>query len=112
MKHSSRKVWARRVAAWQKSGKTAPEYASRLGVHPQTLYGWKYKLAREETAEDGPRAAAVPVTFVEVLPSSALLPPQAEPFELHLVDGHRVIVPAHFDPESLRRLLAVMEQGA
>ena len=95
--------------AWQKSGKSAREYAERIGVHPQTLYRWKCKLSREEAVEDEP---AVPVTFVEVLPSSALSPPQAEPFDLRLDGGHRVSVPAHFDPESLRRLLDVMEQRA
>ena len=109
VKQSLRKMWSKRVAAWQKSGQSAREYATQLGVHPQTLYSWKHKLAREESSE---KESHAPVAFVEVLTDSALSPPQTGAFELHLEGGHCITVPAHFDPVSLRRLLDVMERRA
>lgn len=118
MRRATRQTWATRVEAWQKSGMTAREYAAEIGVNPKTLSYWKWRFRREaeEPAAQQPGASdaeqSSPVTFVEVLPSAALSPPQAEPFIVHVAGERRVTVPAHFDPESLRRLLAVLEQAS
>lgn len=119
MKRTSQNDWAKRVKAWKKSGKTAQEYADQIGVSPQTLYRWRGKLrkkatkAGEEMRLPDVAAACQPaslVPFVEVLPSAVAVP-SATPFEVHVDRGRRITVPTNFDPESLRRLLCVIEEA-
>lgn len=61
------KTWAKRVAAWRRSGLTAPEFASKEGVSPRTLRYWAWRLER----------AAEP-TLLRVV-STATVPDRAAP---------------------------------
>jgi transposase-like protein len=94
----SRRRWssddAREVlAAQEHSGLSVAAFAAQVGLDPQRLYVWR----RRFVAEGG-----VP-TFVELARTAG------ERMEIVLRSGHVVRVPDSFEPESLRRLLEVLE---
>ena len=39
-------VWEERVEAQRRSGMTIKAYAAKIGVNPNTLSGWRWKLRR------------------------------------------------------------------
>lgn len=109
---TSRDEWKKLVERWRESGLTAEQYAAELGINAGTLKFWKYKLGRPQTATEvrqpGPKKSkregrALPL--VEVKPT--VLAATAE-FELELGGGKRLRIPASFEAEALRRLLAVL----
>lgn len=124
MARESREVWSERVARWIQSGQSGPEFAEAIGVNVWTLRKWRQRLSQQERCavqalEAGPsprgrrsRAAVQrsPLEFVEVL-TGAPPPhePSGEPLELVLGRGRSVRVRAGFDPQTLQRLLAVLE---
>jgi transposase len=109
---ANRDEWRRRVARWAKSGKSAEEFAAAGGFHPATLRHWKYRLRRDEeeggAARDRRRSARARGDWplVEVLGAPAM----DLRFEVELRGGRRVRVPAQFDVDALRHLLAVLEE--
>lgn len=120
MARETRQVWAKRVERWIDSGLTAREFAAEIGVNPNTLASWRWRLGEEAgpPARQGPGTAVPP--FVEVItgttsggePAAAeveVAPSGPEPLELVLVGGHRLRIPVYFDPGSLRRVLAALE---
>ena len=119
MKREGREVWEQRVRRLAESGLTAREFAAELGVNVHTLNAWKWKLgsggdgvgAPAESSRSRPESAA---RFIEVVPSRSMRSPgdaeaAPEPFELVLRDGVRVRVPARFDAQALRALVAALE---
>jgi hypothetical protein len=120
----SRKVWAKRVERWRESGQTAIEYGAAHGVNADRLRHWGWQIEREKreaatttsampTPEPMAKAEVV-VPFVEVQrrPSSVTAlnakPTKPEPVEIITPNGLVVRVPAHFDDQTLRRVLAVV----
>jgi len=112
MGRESCEVWTKRVERWRDSGLSASEFAAEIGVNPNSLrhWGWRVKAERRR-AESKPSAMeADALTWVEVsAPEAAPTPsplPSAptEKIELVLASGLVVRVPAHFEPEALRRL--------
>jgi transposase len=103
---ATRADWARRVARWEKSGLTRSEFAAREGVKATTL-GWWRSALRRAAAE--PITALVPqaMSFVEV--ASVGVEATHERIEVELRNGRVVRVPASFDEDALRRVLAVAE---
>lgn len=97
MARATRHEWAKRVDQWRRSGLTAKQFAARAGISARSLSWWKWQLAR------GARTAPPVVEVVGTLSRSV------GPFELVLDERVQVRIPADFDPESLRRLLAVLE---
>ena len=130
MGRESREVWGKRVARWRDSGLSAREFGDEVGVNPRTLTYWAWRLGREAGAAPAakprrrrphlpvPKPPAVvatspaPVTWLEVVtdadPAERATSRSAPAFELLLV-GRTIRVPAGFDAESLRRLIAVVE---
>jgi hypothetical protein len=121
-----RKVWAKRVERWRESGQTAMEYAVAHGLNPDRLryWGWQLaKAARGEAAatvgsaakrEESTKTGTV-VPFIEVQRRPAMVVEKAEsstapaePIEIVAPNGLRVRVPARFDQEALRRVLAAV----
>lgn len=108
---TARAEWAKRVERWADSGLTAKEFAAELGINPRSLVFWKWQLKRDArvmtTGGDArpkraPRRAKVPM--IELRPSIS-----ETRIELELSGGRLLKIPATFDVESLRRLLAVLE---
>ncbi len=111
--------WRRLVDEWRESELTQEAFCRERGVAVASFRWWKWKLglpgrppagvcARREGLEPS-LPAFVPVRIVEpaARPAGA---PGAGAFELELPGGWRLRVPAHFEAESLARLLAVVEE--
>jgi hypothetical protein len=111
MARESREVWAKRIERWRASGLTAEEFASEIGVKGNTLRHWSWVLGRRRCASGaGPakRAASREVAFVEVAtPASERA--SVEPLEVVVRDSIRIRIPAAFDADALRRVIAVVE---
>jgi transposase-like protein len=122
MGQDTRELWTKRVERWKDSGLSARDFASEMGINPQTLSYWRWKLGKNAGKTPARRKRS---GFVEVVadaagselpartdpqlmsePSMAEQPP--EPLEIVLRDELRIRVPAHFDPEALRRVLATL----
>lgn len=82
---------------------TAGEFAASDGVSVHTLRHWAWKLGRERET----RALSRVPPMIEV----RARPVADDRFEIE-VGGRRVRVPATFDSEALRRLLAVVAEEA
>ncbi len=112
MARETRETWKKRVERWANSGRTAKEFAAQIGVNPQTLTYWKWRLSSEATPT--PRAAAVPAipSFVEVvaplLADEAPTSAGSQPLELLLPRGLVLLIPPTFDAETLRRVVDVL----
>lgn len=121
MARETREVWAKRVERWLDSGLTAREFATELGVNPNTLANWRWRLAQESDPPARSNSGTSTPPFVELIaaaaagdpattPATATTAPAGfEPLELMLAGGHRLRIPVHFDPGSLRRVLAALE---
>jgi transposase-like protein len=81
------------LAAQADSGLSIAAFAAEVGLDPQRLYVWRRRFAAEGGAP----------TFVE------LARPAGDRMEVVLRSGHVVRVPDAFEPESLKRLLEVLE---
>ena len=109
MTRSTRAEWAKRIRQWQRSGLDAASYAAREGLKAEQLRWWRWHLGL------GPRARRAPAQpqFVEVvLAGAAEQPaPEQEGAGLELIIGRRrVVVRPGFDEQSLRRVVAVLEE--
>ena len=92
------------VEAWRSGGETLSKFAARYGVDAKRIARWASRLGR-------PQPEAVhfhPVRLVGVGPERA----SGSPIEIRLAGGRRVRVARGFDAEDLRRVLAVLDEGA
>jgi transposase-like protein len=110
-KRETRDEWQKRVERWKDSGLTAEEFAAETGINAGTLRFWQYKLKKGSQWET-PRRRTAPVapnasSIIELRPCATS--EQDRRFEIELRAGRRVHVPASFDPDALRSLLAVLE---
>ncbi len=120
MARDGREVWAKRVERLADSGLTLKEFAAEIGVNPNTLAGWRWRLGARRDHRRPPARPSAPA-FLEIVrpvdePKARAEPPHpgaaadsAEPFELVLRSGHRVRVPARFEAGALRRLVDALE---
>jgi hypothetical protein len=93
------------LAALDRSGLTLTAFAIHEGLDPQRLIRWRRQLA-----------AVAPPVFEAVVPEAAPAADngaeervERDRFEVVLVSGLVVRVPASFDGGALRRLLAIVE---
>lgn len=103
-------TWKKRVERWAASGLNCKEYAARIGVNPNTLAGWRWKLRREarESTTSGNEAPAPPA-FVEVTEQlAAALAKEGGVIELE-VGGAVVRLRGHVDADALSKVLKVLE---
>jgi hypothetical protein len=104
------------IDEWRESGLSLPAFSRRRGVVLSTLRGWVYKPGRGPAPaahRTGPAAGGEPATFLPVRVTDPP-PPQTDGqgrggVEVILGPGRRVAVPPGFDPETLRRVVAVLE---
>jgi transposase-like protein len=99
--------WRALVREQESSGRTVREFARSRGLSAASLYWWRSQL-RRSGRERGARVALAPVTLLRSDPSSRSM---SGGFEVVLRNGRRVIVPADYDAESLRHLVAELERG-
>jgi hypothetical protein len=109
--------WAALIDEWHDSGLSLPVFCQRRGLNLATMQGWVYKRghrlaieqARRETHDDQdpgeePSATAfLPVHLAEPIPATG------SGVEVVLTAGRRIVLGAGFDPETLRRVVAVLE---
>lgn len=99
-----RDAWPELVAQWEASGESAAEFARRIGTGAATLYRWRREFRR---TTGGRGAAPALAKLIEVRPS--VVAAADDHFEVRLVDGRSVRVPASFDAGAFERLLRVVE---
>ncbi len=119
--------WAGFIDEWNASGLKLPEFCRRRGLNAGTMEGWIYKPARKRAIETARRDGQVmrtsrphvvtpsvsspacsPICFAEVaVPASE--PTGRATIEVVLATGRRLIVAPGFDPETLRRVVVVLE---
>ena len=85
------------LARLESSGLSVPQFAAREGLDDQRLYRWRAQLR--------PVAARVP-SFIEIKPSASAI----TGIEVVLPSGHVLRVSNGFGEETLRRLLAVLDE--
>lgn len=88
----------RLLARRDREGLTYRELAEETGVSERTLAWWSWKLRRE-------RREQTDIGFVELDVAEESI---TGGLEVELATGHRIRVPAHFDEDTLRRLVAVL----
>jgi hypothetical protein len=94
--------WRRRIDQWRTSGLSVRAFCDRHGLAIPSFYAWRRTLAWR-----GPEKAA----FVPVQVVADAAPTPASALEVVLVDGRTVRVAPGFDAATLRRLLAVLQEG-
>jgi hypothetical protein len=94
--------WQRWIGEWRASGLSVRAFCSRRGLAKPSFYAWRRRLEQRAAL----KTAFVPV---QIAGDPALAPTGG--LEVVLTDGRTVRVAAGFDAVTLRRLLAVLEEG-
>lgn len=109
--------WRRLLQRWKHSGLPKTEFAQREEISPDVLYWWGREIQRRD---QGRRPAAARSRQRQVSPATrhdTFIPvrvvgpaPSTAASSLEVVAGGRVVrVRPGFDPETLRQLVAVLE---
>lgn len=94
------------IEHWEHSGLNAREFAQQEGLNPSSLYLWRKQLKAAEAASE--RGGMPSAAFTEVRLSS--VQPSAAAIEVVARNGRVVRVHGDVSPNTLRRVLAVVEQ--
>jgi hypothetical protein len=98
--------WRRRVRQWHGSGLSIAEFCRQQKLAAASFYNWRRTLAQR----DAEATEFVPVrVLAEPVPAPSAS--AAAGLELVLDGGRRLRVGPAFDDATLRRLLAVLEEG-
>ncbi|EGV28550.1 transposase [Thiorhodococcus drewsii AZ1] len=108
----TREQWQSIVEGWPKSGLTQAQYCAQQGISVTSFHRWREQVRQDadpgdqETRQgEGGSVRWVPVELHEV-PA-----PVAGPaLTLVLANGLRLEVGADFEPRTLRRVLAVLQE--
>jgi transposase len=96
------------VAAWQKSGKSADEFAASRGIAPRTLTWWKWRLASRAPS---PAPASLRLVPIQIEPAP-LTPPSADAtpaWEIVTARGHVLRVHRGITAAELGAVLAALD---
>lgn len=117
MRRHGRRFWTELVAKFEDAGAVEKheEFAARHGIRCDTFRRWLYLLRAEKRGRRwrprGRRGTAdappIAMPLVEVAATQMV----DDRFEIDLGDGRRLRVPATFEVEALRRLLAIFDTG-
>jgi transposase-like protein len=109
-RRANRDEWQKRVERWSDSGLSAEQFAAETGINAGTLQFWKYKLRKQrgESPRRSRRNVPAPIvsSLIEVGPVSVAADSR---FEIELNNGRRLRLPATFDPDAVKALVAVLE---
>ena len=104
--------WKALLNDFRRSGLTQAEFCRRRQISLHSFRKRLYQPVPPRTASSDDRLAAADHPFLPVTilpdPSSAITDPPAH-LELVLPNGRRIAVAPGFDPQTLRRLIAVVE---
>ena len=108
-------LWLEHLQRWQSSRLSVRVYCERFGLSQASFYAWKRTLRqRGLLANPRPSAARAPRAQAAQAPRfiPVALPGRAAAGQLDVVlpDGCTVRVPAGFDVQCLRQLLAVLRE--
>lgn len=114
------RYWRRLLGQWRRSGMTGRDFCARHSLSEPSFYAWKREIAQRDhevqtrtkatTRVSGPRRGRTPA-LPAFVPVTLDAPPSAtDPLEVVLTRGRVVRVPAGFDADALRQLLAVLEE--
>jgi hypothetical protein len=109
--------WAALIDEWHDSSLSLPAFCQRHGLNLGTMQGWVYKRGHRLAIDQARREALDNRTPGNDPPAATFLPLHlAEPIaatgpsiEIVLGAGRRIAVGAGFDPETLRRVVVVLE---
>jgi transposase len=105
----SAREWARLIKAWEKSGKTADDFAAERGFAPRTLSWWKWRLAvdREPTMEP---LRLVPVKIEPAAPVAEPMPTAS--WEIVTAGGHTLRVQGPMVAADVAAVLVALERDS
>ena len=96
--------YAAMLEAHAASGLSLKAYADRIGVSAWTLYDWRRRLTSDD---DGPAAPKPRLIEVALMNKAAR---SATGFVVRVSEDRRsIVVPAGFDSDELRRVVAALE---
>ena len=120
--------WAALIDEWRRCGLSLPAFCRSHGLSRGTMQNWVYKPALKRAVEEArrgtratladpgqedglfpvePTPAFLPVHVAEVSPAPP--PTHRAGVEVVLGSGRRISLESGFDPETLRRAVAVLE---
>ena len=118
--------WARLIDQWRASGLSLPAFCSQQGLKRGTMQNWVYKTSLKQAVEEArrqarsaetprqdppplpaPLPAFLPIRIAEVVAAPPV--PDRTGVEVVLRPGRRIVIAAGFDSETLRRVIAVLE---
>ena len=108
--------WRRMVEGWRRSGLSVRAFCARNGLAEPTFYAWRRTLAQRDAAPQTTAPAFLPVQVIAKpstprAPTTEPAPDGGAPLELVLGSGRRLRVGVGFDGPTLRRLLALLQEG-
>jgi transposase len=121
--------WAEIVRRYRQAGLSQAEFCRRNGVTRSALKNWLYKAPYRQAVEQqlrqptapvaSPKPRGRPARFVPVALAADSIPTAPAPrearpaatsaLEVRLTSGRAIAVAPGFDPETLRRLIALLE---
>lgn len=108
--------WRRMVGGWRRSGLSVRAFCARHRLAVPTFYAWRRTLAQRDALPPATAPAFLPVQVVAEAgapraPATEAAAAGGAPLELVLGSGRRLRVGPGFDGPTLRRLLALLEEG-
>jgi transposase len=97
------RFWRRALARKQRSGLSVAAFCARERLKTPSFYWWQRELTRRDEAA----TAFVPVQVIE----SASTEAETLGIEVLLANGRRLLAKPGFDPETLRRVVGVLEES-
>ena len=101
------RFWRRVVGQWRASGLSVRAFCEEHELPEGSFYGWRRTLAERD-------AQARPFVPVRVVPQAKAVDADDAPtsgLELMLAQGRVLRIGRGFDAETLRQLLALLEEG-
>jgi hypothetical protein len=95
------RYWRDVLRQWTRSGQTIRAFCDEHGLSEPSFYGWKRTIAERDQQRGANEPSFVPVRVTTMATAAAL--------EVVAGPGRVVRVPAGFDADTLRRLLAILE---
>jgi len=103
----NRKHWQGRVEAWKLSGQSQQTYCQAHGLALSTFRRWR-RIFRDEARPSAVDEGTGGFLRVKLFDEPSL----SRPLTLVLGNNVRIEIPAEFDPDTLKRVLAVVQETA